>query len=1735
MADRYWVGGTGDWSGTNTTNWSTASGGAGGASVPTIADNVFFDQNSDLAGAAFVVTITQSASSLNFTVQNLDSAMTLAGSNNLEIDGNLSLPATNFTATYTGNLTFNSSSPRTVNTNGVTLACNIFINMSPSTLTLQAALTTTGSVTLSVGTLILGGFALTCASFLSSNSATRSITFGTTGSINLSGSGTVWNTSTTTGFTYTGTSNVRLTNSGSTTTAITTGNLSSSQALNFNVTAGTYSLTLGSTAVFNNLNFTGFSGSFDMAAISATVYGNTTFSNTMTTSSTTGVLTLSPSSGGKTITSNGNSLALALTLSGTGSTLQLVDNLTITKAFTYSGNTLDLNSNSLSVQSFASPSGTRVIAFGTGSITTTGTGTVWNVSGTIGLSYTGISNITISNNTATAVTITNTATAASAMNFNIVNGTYALTLTSGNSYRNLNFTGFSGTWSPAATTHTMYGNLTISATTQTISPATAGNDTITFASTSGTNIITTNNWVINCGIAINGAGGTVQFADLFGQGPSYSLKLTNGTLDINSQSTSAGIFTILSGTHAISNGILTCASVTHTSGDLSIGTGYNVVCNGLYTFTAGSITINDGVNLSINSMSSSNTNTRSIAFGTGSITTTGTGTVWSVTGTTGLSYTGISNIIISNNTATSITITNTTSAASALNFYFINGTYNLLLTTGNVYNDLNFTGFAGAVLIGTNTNTLYGNLIVSNTASVSGSAATTNFAFAATGVTRTITTGNRTVNFGVSFNGVGSTFQLADNFIQSVGQYFQIVNGTIDFNNVTYSLGTLVFVNGTKSYINYGGTLAPAAIIHTSGNVTLDTGAVITTAGSYTFSAGTITLNNGVNLSVGSFISSNNNTRLIAFGTSAIIVTGTATVWNVTGTTGLSYNGTSNIVVSNTTTTGITISNNTGTAANAMNFNFINGTYALTFPNTGGNFNDLNFTGFAGTADLVTTTHTIYGNLIVGSTATITGTGGTGNFIFSATSGTRTVTTSNRTVTFGVNFNGLGGTFQLADNFIQAAAQSFIITNGTVDFNNVTYSLGALTFVTGTKSYINYGGTLAPASVLHTSGNVILDTGALITTTGSYTFTSGNIILNNGVNLSVGSFISNNNNTRLIAFGTGSITVNGTGTIWNVAGTTGLSYTGTSNIIISNNTATAATISNNTGTAANAMNFNFINGTYTLTLPVTGVFNNLNFTGFAGIVAFSNRLQTLYGNLIIGPNTSSTGTSSANGVTWTATSGTRTITTNGRTINFGITINGVGQTVRLTDALVQGSSQYLYLTNGTLDLAGYSNSFGVLSLATGNRSFINGNINCTTVNHDRGDLTVNPANTVIATGAYNLTIGNLTINSDATLSVGSMIFAVGAKSIAFNTGRINLTGTGTVWNSSLLTTFSYTGTSNIRLTNSGSTATTITTGAMTAAQALNYYVTAGTYTLTLTNGNVYRDLNFTGFAGTVALSATTHTMYGNLTLGPSTNTSATAGTNNFAWTSTSGIRTITTNSRTANFGININGAGQTVQLADNFTQGATQVTTLTAGTLDINGKTLTAGATFAAPGAVAKNITFNSGTLICTASTTTAFNASGSNLTTTAGTGNGVISMSGATAKTFVGGGVNYAATLSQDGLGNLTITGNNTFANIRNTVQPTAVLFTANSTNTFSNFSLSGTSSNLVTITSPTAFTHTLSKSGSDVQVSYCAISYSNATGGATWRAPGNLGNLNNNFNTGWNFSPTSTTVVLSNMIAFF
>lgn len=81
MANRYWVGGTGTWNNT-TTNWSTTSGGAPGASSPGSADDVIFDNNSGSSGMVVTVNVMVSSGTPrtvnSITFNNTSRTMTLA-------------------------------------------------------------------------------------------------------------------------------------------------------------------------------------------------------------------------------------------------------------------------------------------------------------------------------------------------------------------------------------------------------------------------------------------------------------------------------------------------------------------------------------------------------------------------------------------------------------------------------------------------------------------------------------------------------------------------------------------------------------------------------------------------------------------------------------------------------------------------------------------------------------------------------------------------------------------------------------------------------------------------------------------------------------------------------------------------------------------------------------------------------------------------------------------------------------------------------------------------------------------------------------------------------------------------------------------------------------------------------------------------------------------------------------------------------------------------------------------------------------------------------------------------------------------------------------------------------------------------------------------------------------------------------------------------------------------------
>ena len=139
MANRFWVGGTGTWNGSSTTNWAATSGGAGGQSVPGSADTVTFDASSGggvvTVNTNFNITsLTMGAftGTLDFSVNNNSPTMgtfsgTGTGTRTLNMGaGTFTLTATgaswNFTTT-TG-LTFNAQQSRILLTNTSATACS---------------------------------------------------------------------------------------------------------------------------------------------------------------------------------------------------------------------------------------------------------------------------------------------------------------------------------------------------------------------------------------------------------------------------------------------------------------------------------------------------------------------------------------------------------------------------------------------------------------------------------------------------------------------------------------------------------------------------------------------------------------------------------------------------------------------------------------------------------------------------------------------------------------------------------------------------------------------------------------------------------------------------------------------------------------------------------------------------------------------------------------------------------------------------------------------------------------------------------------------------------------------------------------------------------------------------------------------------------------------------------------------------------------------------------------------------------------------------------------------------------------------------------------------------------------------------------------------------------------------------------------------------------------------------
>jgi len=487
------------------------------------------------------------------------------------------------------------------------------------------------------------------------------------------------------------------------------------------------------------------------------IYKNVTLSSAATMAGTTAGWRFSGQGTTQVLDTNTITFIQSIVVDSPNGTLQLAEDATCSATVTLTSGTLSLNNFNLTCLAFLfNGTLTRSIAFGTGVINVTGTtGIILQANNGAGFSYTGTPRFNLTGGGAGTRTIgfvQSGFTETNSVDVYVTSGSGIINQTgTGLTYRTLDFTGFSGTFTRSTGT-AQFGNLTLGSG-MTI---TATTSSLSFNATSGTQLITTNGVVLDFPVAQAGVGGTVQLQDNLTMSSTRTFTLTNGSLDLNNQTLSTGLF------------------------------------------------------------SSSNSNTRAIAFGTGAITTTGTGTVWTTATPTNFSRTGTPTVNISNNSATATTVaTGTMTEAQALNFNYTTGTYTLT-DTNAVYRSVNFTGFSGT--IGNTGRTIFGNYTLSTGMTVGAGGSTTTFA--ATSGTQQITTAAKTLDFPLTFNGIGGTFAFQDALTQGSTRAFTITNGTVQLKDgATSTVGVFATSGTNQKFLQSTLSGTQATISQASGTV----------------------------------------------------------------------------------------------------------------------------------------------------------------------------------------------------------------------------------------------------------------------------------------------------------------------------------------------------------------------------------------------------------------------------------------------------------------------------------------------------------------------------------------------------------------------------------------------------------------------------------------------------------------------------------------------------------------------------------------------------------------------------------------------------------------------------------------------------------------------------------------------------------------------------------------------------
>jgi len=1673
MADRYWVGGTANWDGTAGTKWATTSGGGGGASVPTSADDVFFTNLS--TGTCTISSGNTGAKSINCT----GFTGTLAGTAAITVSGSITLVA-GMGFTYTGITTINGSG--TITSAGKTFP-RLVISGSGIVVDQGDALDTSGQqLNLVQGTYNTNNFNLTCFYLQSSGTSTRTLNLGSSNVTTTFSSLSLFDGS---NFTFNaGTSTI-------TNTATTTSGISNT---------GSYT--------FYNVSFTG------TGAGTTTIAGNNTFNNlTVTASSSAGVrqvtfdsrqtingtLSTTGTAGNRRVWFRGTTYGIAQTL-----TVNATPSLT------------DADFRDIYVIGTAAPiSGTRVgdlrgcrgITFSTPKTVywNLAAGGNWSANAWAASSGAGVStdNFPLAQDTAvientglnTSATVTLDAAIQYTGSIDMSSRTNAMTLAGSTSY-------------------TIYGNVTLS----TVVNFTYG--AVFIFSGRNTQTITSAGKTLSQ-ITIDSYGGSVELADALNIG-SIALTITNGTFDTKNYNVTAGS---LSSSNSNVRAILLGSSTVTLSAStvINFGTTTNLTFNAgtsqINTSVSGTATITGGGNVFYN-----------VSF---NLTSTGTHIINGVNTFNDLSVTAPSSagvIQLSLSANQTITGTLTVAGASPVRRIFVRsdtlGTTRTL-TVGTLsaddcdFRDITIAGTAAgssptrAGDCGGNSGitfpaakTVYWNLAGAQNWSATawapssgGSPDINNFPLAqdtavfdeaAGSVTGTITinTAWNIGTFDASLRTSAMTLALSGTGATCYGDW-KLGTGL----TVTSTGNQLYFSKRGVQTITSSGVNMPWQIVVDSFNGTAQLGDAFNIVNqAFTLVSGTFDAVS-YNVTTGIFSSSGSIIRTLKLGSGTWTLSGTGTVWDASTTTNLNfYKGTADIVLSDTSTTARTFAGG-GLSYNKLTIGGATGISTLTI--TGNN----QFTELASTK---TVAHTI--SISTSQTFgkwTVTGTAG--NVV--TLSGTETGNILAGACTDSIDYLAMGsigfaatspGEFYAGANSTGTAAAPVYRTAKPAD--STRYWVGGTGNWSDTARWSTGSGGGSGASVPRSHDDVVFDS---LSNATAYTATVNAVT--GGIRMKsltiAGPLVGNvtlAGSTAIVGIH-GNVTLPATGLTRTYTGAITLSGSTSGKVLTTNGVALASSITvNGVGcewTLGSALDLSTVGG-FTL---VNGVFDCVTYNlTCGGITCSSSNIRTFdFGSGTITTSGSSGafafGTTETTSADLTIVAGTAQINCTGSNPTF----SGNGKTfynVAFTDTsagtvTINGANTFNDLSFTGITSAGFK------SISVTANQTINGTLTCSagtnaTMRHFVRSNTLGATRTLTcaAVSLTDVDFRDITIAGAAAPATGTRLGdCKGNSGITFTAAANkywNLAAGGN-WGGAIGWATGSGGTpaiNNFPLAQDTCffEATGLNSG---ATITVNQDYNIGTIDMSARTTNTM----------TLATGSTTTFIYGNWINGTGTTLTGDL-TMTFAGR---GNQTITSAGRTFTQRLGVDSPNGSVTLQDAFlsSNSSTNAFIFTRGTFNANVYNVTlsgASSSVNTSGVTNRTIAIGSGTWSIAGSGAVWNATTSTNLTVT---GTGTISLTSASAKTFAGGGVAYTdITLNQGGAGTLTISGNNTFANITNTYKATGAttINFGTTTQTVGNFTAAGEATRLLTLTgssasSPCTLVH--SGTGTAANVDYLII----------------------------------------------